>query len=212
MPIRVLVADDHAIVRRGIVQILTQHPGIEVVGEAQDGAEMLNLAREKTADIAILDLNMPGPGGLAVLSQLRAEHPSLAVLVLSIHDEEQYGTRVIRSGAAGYLAKNAAPENLVDAVRRVAAGHRYISADLAEAMLRQLESNEQDPHVTLSDREFQVFHELAIGRTVSEIADTLSLSVKTVSTYRSRVLEKLGLRTNADLARYAVAKGLVGTV
>lgn len=209
MPIRVLVADDHAIVRRGIVFILTEDPGILVVGEAADGPELLAVCREIPADIVILDLNMPGPSGLTILAQLKAEHPQMAVLVLSIHDEEQYGTRVIRSGASGYLAKNAAPDNLVEAVRRLAAGHRYISADLAEAMMKQLETNDQDRHAALSDREFEVFHGLAAGQTVSEIAERLSLSVKTVSTYRSRVLEKLGVRTNADLARYAVAKGLI---
>lgn len=210
MPIRVLIADDHAIVRKGVIQIFSEEPDMVLVGEADSGDGAIDLAREKEADIFILDLNMPGPGGLAVLSQLRAEHPDLPILVLTMHDEEQYGVRILKSGAAGFLAKNAAPDSLVEAIRRIIGGRRYVSASLAEALLEHMESpTPEAPHEALSDREFQVFQELARGNTPSGIADKLSLSVKTISTYRSRVLAKLNLSSNAEIVRYALENDII---
>lgn len=210
MPIRVLIADDHAIVRRGVIQIFSEEPDIALVAEADSGTDAIDLARQHEADIFILDLNMPGPGGLAVLSQLKAEHPKLPVLVLTMHDEEQYGVRMLKAGAAGFLAKNSAPDKLVEAIRHIVQGRRYVSTQLAEALLEHMESeNPESPHESLSDREFQVFQELARGNTPSGIAEKLSLSVKTISTYRSRALEKLNLSSNAEIVRYALENGLI---
>ncbi|MBO6573930.1 MAG: response regulator transcription factor [Rhodothermales bacterium] len=210
MPIRVLIADDHAIVRRGVIQIFSEEPDMVLVGEADTGNGAIDLAREHEADIFILDLNMPGPGGLAVLSQLRAEHPKLPILVLTMHDEEQYGVRILKAGAAGFLAKNSAPDKLVEAIRHIIRGRRYVSAALAEALLEHMESPAPEaPHESLSDREFQVFQELARGNTPSGIADKLSLSVKTISTYRSRVLAKLNLSSNAEIVRYALENDII---
>lgn len=210
MPIRVLIADDHAIVRKGVIQIFSEEPDIVLVAEADSGTAAIDLARNHEADIFILDLNMPGPGGLAVLGQLQAEHPKLPVLVLTMHDEEQYGVRILKAGAAGFLAKNAAPDKLVEAIRHIVGGRRYISAELAEALLEHMESPDPAaPHEALSDREFQVFQELARGNTPSGIADKLSLSVKTISTYRSRVLAKLGLSSNAEIVRYALENDII---
>ncbi len=210
MPIRVLIADDHAIVRKGVIQIFSEEPDIALVAEADSGTAAIDLARDHEADIFILDLNMPGPGGLAVLGQLRIEHPKLPVLVLTMHDEEQYGVRILKAGAAGFLAKNAAPDKLVEAIRHIVGGRRYISAELAEALLEHMESPDPGaPHEALSDREFQVFQELARGNTPSGIAEKLSLSVKTISTYRSRVLAKLSLSSNAEIVRYALENDII---
>lgn len=212
--IHVLVADDHAIVRRGLVDILSGAPDVEVAGEAASGPEALESARVgvdgRPFDIVVLDLSMPGPSGVDVLKQLRAEQPVVPVLILSAHPEDQYAVRVLRAGAAGYLSKDSAPDDLVTAVRKVAAGGRYVSPGAAEALLLHLDRDPEEPvHQRLSDREFQVLRRLAQGEAVGEIADALSLSAKTVSTYRSRLLEKMGLRSNADLARYAIEHGLI---
>ena len=210
MPIRVLIADDHAIVRKGVIQIFSEEPDMVLVAEADSGTGAIDLARNHTADIFILDLNMPGPGGLAVLGHLRAEHPSLPILVLTMHDEEQYGVRILKAGAAGFLAKNSAPDKLVEAIRHIVSGRRYVSASLAEALLEHMESPAPDAlHEGLSDREFQVFQELARGNTPSGIAEKLSLSVKTISTYRSRVLAKLNLSSNAEIVRYALEHDII---
>lgn len=181
-----------------------------LVAEADSGTGAIDLARNHEADIFILDLNMPGPGGLAVLGQLKSEHPKLPVLVLTMHDEEQYGVRFLKAGAAGFLAKNAAPDKLVEAIRHIVGGRRYISPALAEALLEHMESPEPAPlHESLSDREFQVFQEIARGNTTSGIAEKLSLSAKTISTYRSRVLTKMNLSSNAELVRYALERGII---
>ena len=210
MPIRVLIADDHAIVRKGVIQIFSEEPDMVLVAEADTGTGAIDLARQHDADIFILDLNMPGPGGLAVLGQLRSEHPDLPILVLTMHDEEQYGVRMLKAGAAGFLAKNSAPDKLVEAIRHIVSGRRYVSAQLAEALLEHMESETPEaPHESLSDREFQVFQELARGNTPSGIAEKLSLSVKTISTYRSRVLAKLNLSSNAEIVRYALENGII---
>ena len=206
----VLVADDHAVVRLGLRSIIDDTPDLRVAAEVSTGAEVLTLTRERRFDVVLLDLTMPGTSGLEVLAHLRAEHPRLPVLVLSMHAEDQYAVRVLRAGAAGYLNKESAPERLVEAIRRVAAGGRYVSPETAERLLDAVTIGSQGPeHEALSDREFQVMRLLAGGLAVGEIADRLSRSVKTVSTYRTRVLETLHMRTNADLTRYALANGLI---
>lgn len=207
--IRVLVADDHAVVRKGLVQILDGTMGIEVAAEAASGDEVLERARGDAFDAVVLDLDLGTSSGMEVLRTLHAEYPNLPVLILSVHPEEQYAVRLLRAGASGYLNKESAPELLVEAVRRITDGHRYVSATVAEELLDLIDSDSDGaPHERLSDREFQVLRLLAAGKTVSEIAEMLSLSVKTVSTYRSRVLDKMHMSNNAELTRYAIKNGL----
>lgn len=208
--IRVLIADDHAVVRRGLVQIISETLDLQVAAEAGSGFEALDLARRQPFDAVVLDLSMPGQSGLDTLKQLRAEHPQLPVLVLSMHAENQYAVRVLKAGAAGYLTKESAPEELVRAIRRIAGGGKYMSPAVAEALLFHLDADATGPlHATLSDREFQVMRLLASGKTVSEIAGELALSVKTISTYRTRVLEKMHMRSNAELTHYAIKNDLI---
>ncbi len=208
--IRVLVADDHALVRAGLKHILGQTGEISVVGEACDGQEVMAEARKTPCDVVLLDIGMPGRSGLDVLKQLRAEHPSVAVLMLTMYPEEQYAVRALRAGAAGYITKDSAPDELVSAVRKVASGGRYVSMRTAESLAFEVQGRfRQAPHEALSDRELQVLCMIARGKTVKEIADELKLSPKTVSTYRSRVLAKLNLRNNSEVAYYAVKEGLV---
>jgi two-component system, NarL family, invasion response regulator UvrY len=208
--IRVLVADDHAIVRRGLKQILTAEPDMSVVGEARDGNEALEFTRRHACDVVVLDVSMPGPSGLEVLKDLKRERPKLPVLVLSIHPEDQLAIRVLKAGGAGYMTKETVPEELVKAVRRVVAGGRYVSSRLAEKMAIALQTDSDQPrHETLSDREYEVMCLIASGKSVSEIAAQLALSVKTISTYRSRILEKMELPNNAALTHYAIQNRLV---
>jgi two-component system, NarL family, invasion response regulator UvrY len=208
--IRVLVADDHAVVRRGLKELLTESHDVAQVGEASTGREVLDLVARSAWDAVVLDLNLPDQNGLDVLRRLREENPRLPVLILTICSEDQFAVRALRAGAAGYLTKESAPEELVGAVRKVVAGGRYVSGRLAERLaLRVAGGSGEPPHEALSDREFQVFQMLASGRTVSQAAGTLNLSVKTISTYRARLLEKLTLRTNADLVLYAVRNNLI---
>lgn len=207
---RILVADDHAIVRKGLKQIISAALDLKVTAEAASGHEVLSLAREEPFDVVVLDLNMPDQSGLDTLKQLKAEHPSLPVLILSMYSEQQYAVRVLRAGASGYLTKESAPEQLVEAIRKVASGGKYVSAAVADALLGLLDADPDQPlHATLSDREFQVMRLLASGKSVSDIADMLSLSVKTVSTYRARVLEKMSMNSNAELAQYALRNELI---
>jgi len=206
---RILVADDHAIVRRGLKELLAE-AGEVTVGEASSASEALDLVRHEAWDLAILDLNMPGRGGLELLEDLRRERPLLPVLVLTIYAEDQYAMRALRSGAAGYLTKESAPEQLLEAVRKLLAGGRYVTDSLAEKLAGSVGQTHQGPsHELLSNREYQVFERLASGRTVGQVAEELSLSVKTISTYRARILEKLSLENNADLTLYALRNGLV---
>jgi DNA-binding NarL/FixJ family response regulator len=208
--IRLAIADDHAIVRRGMRQIVSEARDIEVVGEAADGGELAALLRTRECDVLLLDIAMPGRNGIEILKSLRERHPRLRVLVLSMYGEEQYGVRALRAGAAGYLTKASAPEKLLEAIRQVAAGRRYITPRLAECLAERLAEPEAGlPHERLSDREFETLRLLASGRKLSEVATELALSPKTVSVYRARVLEKLGLRTNAELARYALEHRLL---
>jgi DNA-binding NarL/FixJ family response regulator len=209
-PIRVLVADDHAVVRRGLRQILEAEPDIEVVAEATNGAEAVALVREQDVDVALLDITMPGRSGLEVLRELRGVRPGLRVLVLSMHPEERYAVRVLKEGAAGYLTKESAPEELVSAVRKVAAGGRYIGVSLAERLAGEISTGSERPaYELLSGREYEIMCRLAAGKTVGQIAAELALGVNTVSTYRARVLQKLGLDNNAELMRYALHHQLI---
>jgi DNA-binding NarL/FixJ family response regulator len=208
---RVLIADDHAVVREGLKRIVEENPDMEVAGEAGNGHEVLEFARRCECDLVLLDLGMPGKDGLDTLKELKLVRPHLPVLVLSVYPEEQYAVRLLRAGAAGYLTKESAPEELVAAIRKVSKGGRYVSAALAEQLAVLLGSgSDRPPHETLSDREFRVMVMLASGKTASEVADELCLSVKTISTYRSRALRKMNMRNNAEFSFYAVKHGLLG--
>ncbi len=208
--IRVLVADDHAVVRRGVLQILADAPDIVVAGEASTGREVLQAVWKNNFDVLVLDIGMPDGGGLEVLKQLRTLKLDLQVLILSMYPEKQYAVRALKSGAAGYLTKDSAPDELVTAIRRVAQGGKYVTQSLAEKLAVEVgREAEKGPHETLSDREYQVTCLLAAGKIVTEIAAELSLSVKTVSTYRARILEKLGLKNTAEIIRYVLERGLV---
>jgi two-component system invasion response regulator UvrY len=208
---RILIADDHPIFRRGLKQILREIPDLGEVDEAVDGQEALTKARDGDYDVLLLDISMPGKNGLDVLGQLKSTSPGLPVLILSMHPEEQYAVRALREGASGYLTKESAPEELVTAIRKVSRGGRYVSASLAERLASMVQGGQtQLPHELLSRREYQVMCLLASGETVSEAARDLILSVKTVSTYRARVLKKLQLKNNAELIRYATVNQLVG--
>jgi DNA-binding NarL/FixJ family response regulator len=208
--IRVFVADDHAIVREGIKQILADAPDVEVVGEAATGPDALRAAREGGFNIIILDMSMPGRSGIELLKDIRRERPELRVLVLSMHNEDQYAVRAIKAGAQGYLTKMGAPAELVAAVRKVAAGRPYLTSAVAEHLAMSVAAPEPNlfPHSRLSDREYQVFILLAEGRTVTEIAESLFLSSKTVSTHKARILQKMGLGSLAELIRYALQHNL----
>ncbi|NJN95242.1 MAG: response regulator transcription factor [Anaerolineales bacterium] len=208
--IRVLIADDHPIVRQGLRQILAGTTDMEVAGEAVNGQEALEQVRRESWDVLVLDITMPGRSGFDILKELKYEQPHLPVLVLSIHAEEQLAVRVLKAGASGYVTKENAPNELVSAIRKVVNGGRYISPQVAEILAFGLNDNSQRPrHETLSDREFQVMQLMAQGKTLIEIAEDLSLSAKTVSTYRTRLMEKLDVKTNAELMRYALDLGLV---
>jgi len=202
--------DDHAVVRRGLKAILAEEFSSAELGEAENAQEALQRIREQEWDLILLDIAMPGRSGLEVLKQLNSSHPALPVLVLSMYPEEQYAVRVLRSGAAGYLTKEGAPEELVQAARKVLSGGRYVGATLAEKLALRLSGGGEDqPHASLSDREFQVMCMIASGKTVSQIADELSLSVKTISTFRARILEKMSMATNTELVRYALENRLI---
>jgi two-component system, NarL family, invasion response regulator UvrY len=208
--IRLLIADDHPVVRKGLRRIIEDAPGLEVVAEAASGEELLERLPRLPADIVLLDVTMPGLRFLEVLQRLRAEHPSVAVLVLSVHPEDQYAVRALRAGASGYLTKDHSPEELTEAIRRVYRGKKYVSPGLAERLAADLAGGAGNiRHELLSDREYEVLCLLGSGRTVKEIAKALELSPKTVSTYRTRVLEKMGATSNADLVRYASQHGLI---
>lgn len=208
--LRVLVTDDHPIFRSGIRQILTEAADVAHVGEAADPQQAIALARTEAWDIVILDIGLPGRGGLDVLKEMKQERPRVPVLVLSMHSEEQYAVRALKAGASGYLTKEAAPERLIEAIDRILGGGLYISPTVAEQLVVAVARDSSKPlHATLSDREFEVMRLIASGKTVGEIADLLSLSVKTVSGYRGRVLDKTGLANNAEIMKYALQHGLV---
>jgi DNA-binding NarL/FixJ family response regulator len=210
-PIRIIIADDHAIVREGLKQILADSGDMVVAGDAENGADAVRLARRGDSDVLLLDISMPDRSGIEVLKQIKKEAPGLAVLMLSMHREDQYAIRSLKAGASGYLNKQSAPAELVDAIRLVASGRKYISAALAQELANQVSDENRDvpPHETLSDREYQTLVMIASGKTVSDIAGELSLSVKTISMYRSRLLQKMKLRHNAELTHYAIKNHLV---
>ena len=209
MAMKILIADDHAIVRRGLRQILSNVSDMEVAGEASNGTELLELVRSQRWDALVLDLNMPGQGGLDSLQEVKHIQPDLPILILSIHQAEQYALRVLKAGAAGYLNKESAPELLVEAIRKILSGGRYLTPKVSDILAEHLiEPDSEEPHLSLSDREFQVMCALAAGKRVADIATELALSPKTVSTYRRRALDKLGLRTDAELIQYALRTGL----
>ncbi|MBK9116903.1 MAG: response regulator transcription factor [Betaproteobacteria bacterium] len=203
--IRVVIADDHTILREGLKQLLQSAPDLSVVGEAGDGHEVLARVRGVDFDVLLLDMSMPGRSGMELIRQVKAERPKLRVLVLSMHEEHQYAVRAIRAGAAGYLTKESAALELVAAIRKVAGGGAFISAEVAEQLaLSSMPRAEGPPHTLLSDREYQVFRRLVAGAAVTQIAGDLSLSVKTVSTHKARLMEKLGVANQAELIHYAL--------
>lgn len=208
--IRLVVADDHTIVREGLKQLLGAAGDIDVVGEAQNGHEVMERVRGLDFDLLLLDMSMPGKSGIELIKQVRAEKPRLKILILSMHEEHQYAVRAIRAGASGYLTKESASRQLVDAIRKVAAGGAFISAEVAQQLaLGAMPEAKGLPHEALSDREFQIFRLIADGRSVSDIAAQLNLSVKTVSTHKSNILHKMRLSTSAELVRYAITHRLV---
>ena len=207
--IKILIADDHTVVRRGLEQIIAETPDIVVTGEASNGWEVLDKVSNGNYDEVILDIAMPGKDGMEVLNQIKHEKPGLPVLILSMYPEEQFAVRALRSGASGYLTKESAPDELVSAIRKVSTGGKYISSALAEKLAFLLQNMERPLHEALSDREYKVMCLIASGKTVTEIANELSLSIKTISTYRSRVLEKMNLKNNAELTHYAIKNQLV---
>jgi DNA-binding NarL/FixJ family response regulator len=209
--LRCLIADDHAIVRRGLRHLLREQGDIAEPGEASNAREVVERVRNEEWDLVILDINMPGANGPDVLLQIKRLRPELPVLILSSHPEDQFAVRMLQAGASGYLNKETAPEELVVAVRRVLQGRKYVSTNLAEQLAAALDSGSpgRPPHEGLSHREFQVLRLIGAGKTVSEIATALHLSVKTVSTYRARILEKMNMKTNAELTVYTVRNGLV---
>ena len=209
-PYRILIVDDHAIVREGLKQILAEVDDIEVAGEADCSRVALQMARREPWDLVLMDISMPDRSGLETLELMRKEHPGIKVLMLSMHRETQYAVRALKTGAAGYLNKQSAPDQLVDAIRLVASGKKYISAEVAQELASQVSGERTSlPHEGLSNREYQTLCMIASGLPVSAIADQLALSVKTISMYRARLLKKMQLKNNAELTHYAIKQGLL---
>lgn len=208
--IKILIADDHAIVRKGLKQIISETPDMFVAEEADNGLEALRKISEDNYDVVLLDISMPGRNGLDILKQVKRKKPTLPVLMLSVHPEEQYAVRSLRAGASGYLTKESAPDELIAAIRKISRGGKFVNSSLAEKLVYELEVYVERPgHEKLSDREYQVMCMSAMGKTLKEIAQELSLSIQTVSTYRTRILEKMRMNTIAEVIRYAVKQGLV---
>ena len=207
--IKVIVVDDHPVVRRGLRQIIEDEPDMEVAGEAKNAEECFSLVRKTDCTLVLLDITLPDRNGFDVLKQLRYEHPGLSVLILSVHAEELYGLRLIKAGASGYLMKEGAPDELVKAIRKVNAGGKYVSASLAEQLVSRPGAFDRPPHENLSNREFQILCMIARGKSLKSIADELCVGEKTVSTYRSRIMEKMKMSTNYDLICYASEHHLI---
>jgi len=208
--IKILVADDHAVVRNGLKQIVSDTSDMVVAGEASNGQEALNKALKDDYDIVLLDITMPDRSGLDILKEIKNQKPELPVLILSMHPEEQYAVRALKAGAAGYLTKESAPEELISAMRKVSSGSKYVTSSLAEKLASVLEIGAEKPlHQTLSDREYQVLCMIASDKSIKQIANELLLSAKTISTYRSRVLRKMNMNNNIELTRYAIQNQLV---
>jgi two-component system invasion response regulator UvrY len=208
--INVVIADDHTMVRHGLKQILDAESEIAVVGEAQSGDEVLDLVRGQTVDVIVLDITMPGKNGLETLKELRRIKPEISVIVLSMHPKDQYAVRVLKAGAAGYISKESAPDELVSAIRKASLGEKYIGPDVAELLANYIERGVSDePHKMLSDREYEVLRHIASGKGITQISEMMDLSVKTISTYRSRIVSKTGLASNAEMTRYAIEHSLI---
>ena len=207
--IKVLVADDHEIVRQGLKTIISECLDLSIVGEAENGSQVLKILKKTKVDVVLLDFDMPGKNGLDTLIELKALYPKLPVMILSIFPEDHYGTRFLKAGASGYLQKSSATDQLIDAIRKVFNGGKFISSALTDKLVTGLnKDDEQFLHESLTDREFQVFRLLSTGKKLKEIADELCLSINTISTYRSRILQKMDLKNNADIVRYAINNGL----
>ncbi len=208
--IKILLADDHTIVRRGLVQLLSLEPEITVTYEAEDGSQALAYIRDHPVDVVILDVSMPGRSGLEILKEIKSLRPDIAVIVLSMHPANQYAVRVLKAGASTYVTKESAPEVLIDAIKKAARGERYISPEVAELLADFVEHGRLDePHKALSDREFEVLRLIASGKGITEIGEELCLSVKTISTYKARITEKTGLSSVADMTRYVIKYRLI---
>jgi len=208
--IKILVADDHAVVREGIKHIFSEIPDINITGEARNGQEVLENIGKQDYDLLLLDIAMPGRDGLEILKEIRMQKPKLPVLILSMFPEEQYALRALKSGASGYMTKDSIPNELVKAVRKILRGGNYVSSSFSDKLLTELTSDIKKPlHETLSDREYQIMRMIASGKTMNEIANELSLSSKTVYTYRARILEKMGMKNNMELTRYTTKHGLI---
>ncbi len=204
---KIIIADDHAVVRKGLRQILLEMSGVKVVEEVDNGPALIERITNDSFDFVVLDISMPGQSGLQALKEVRDRKPKLPVLILSIHPEEQYALRALKGGASGYITKDSAPEELVKAIQKILSGHKYISPSIMDKLADNF--SDKLPHELLSDREYEVFALIAIGKTVTNIADELSLSVKTVSTYRSRIYEKMNMKSRTELTIYAIQNELI---
>ena len=207
--IRIIIVDDHPVVRRGLKQILQEEPDVKVVGEAESAQEAFKIIRTIDCDAVVLDISLPGASGVEILKQLKHEYQKLPVLILSVHPEEQYAVRVMKAGASGYLTKESAPEELVKAIRKIISGGKYISSSLAERLITDIDASGKPRHEKLSDREFEIMRMIARGKAIKKIAEELYLSEKTVSTYRTRLLEKMNMTTNAEIISYALKNKLI---
>ena len=207
--IRIIIVDDHPVVRRGLKQILQEEPDVKVVGEAESAQEAFKIIRTIDCDAVVLDISLPGASGVEILKQLKYEYKKLPVLILSVHPEEQYAVRVMKAGASGYLTKESAPEELVKAIRKIISGGKYVSSSLAEKLMTDIDASGKPRHEKLSDREFEIMRMIARGKAIKKIAEELYLSEKTVSTYRTRLLEKMNMTTNAEIFSYALKNKLI---
>ncbi|RMG69216.1 MAG: DNA-binding response regulator [Calditrichaeota bacterium] len=207
---KILIADDHPLIREGFKKILSREVGLTVVGEASNAGEVLSFLRNHPCDLVVLDINMPGRSGLEVLEDIRRQNPEVKILILSIHPESRFAIRALKAGAAGYLTKDSAPEELVAAIRKIQEGRKYISPNLAEHIAYSIGPEQaMNPHDRLSNREMEVFLKIAAGKTIQEIAQELNLSASTINTYRNRILEKMGLKSNAEIIHYALRNHLL---
>ena len=207
--IKIIIADDHPLFRRGLKHALEETNDIEVIGESSNGDDLIALIKNLKPCIILLDIAMPGKSGLDLLKQLKNDHPKLPVLILSVYPEEQYAVRFLKAGASGYLTKDSAAEKVAEAIRKIAGGGKYASTEVIEKLAFDFSNSEKPPHETLSDREYQVFGMIAIGKSLTEIGTELSLSVKTISTHRTRILEKMKMKKNAELIHYAITRSLL---
>jgi two-component system invasion response regulator UvrY len=207
--IKIIIADDHPLFRRGLKHALEETPDIEVIGEASNGDSLLSMIKSDNLDMVLLDISMPGKSGLDLLKQLKSEYSKLPILILSVYPEEQYAVRFIKAGASGYLTKESAAEKLAEAIRKIASGGKYASTAIIEKLAFDFSDSDKPLHETLSDREYQVFGMISIGKSLTEIGVDLSLSVKTISTHRTRILEKMKMKKNAELIHYAITRDLL---